>query len=840
MRTRATVVGLVAVLMGALLPATAHGAGPIYLNEIQVSTASDDWEFFEVQGSPGTDLTGYTLVEIESDVGATQGRIDNFVHLSGSIPADGYWVAMSPAGATAYATVGDAAISNNFFENSSATYFLVTGFTGAVGNDLDLDNDGAFDGPPPWTAEADSVAIRDSNLDPSYGAAAVLGPDGSFLPSGVFRCPNAPTGSWSTSYLNFSVPDGTPGTANCVDLFPVPRLISEIQGSGSASPLVNTLATITGVVVGDFQGNAFAGNQLNGFFLQEEPDDEDGDPATSEGIFVFAPGAPAVDPGDAVTVTGQVVEFDGMTEITNVTETVNHGPAVAEDQPAATVVAMPVVATGDWEKYEGMLVTFEQDLVISEYFNFDRFGEIVLTTDRQYQPSQVFEPGSGDAFALAAAHLLARITLDDGRTAQNPDPAIHPNGLEFTLTNTFRGGDILQDVTGVLAQSFGLYRIHPTAGATHVIVNPRPTETDLGPAQSHLNVASFNVLNFFTNIDAGPDVCGPTGLSDCRGADTMAEYQRQLDKLVAGIIALDADIVGIEEIENDVRTDDGNRAHDAVLTLVEELNAVEGPGTWAWVGVATPLGGATAYNDYPVRNEIIYRVGAVEPVGPPVALRDPAFDQVRPLPGLSGIEPVGRPPLAQTFTIDHDQSGQGNRRAFTVVVNHFKSKGSSCATLGDPFDPHQAECNLTRVAQSEALLEFVAWLQTESGDDDVLIVGDLNSYAKEDPIDTLKAGGDGVAGNGDDFTDLLQMFEGPLTYGYVFDGQLGTLDHAMASASLLSQILGATSFHINADEPDILDYDMSFKLPAQDALYEPLPYRVSDHDPVIVRIRLAR
>ena len=68
----------------------------------------------------------------------------------------------------------------------------------------------------------------------------------------------------------------------------------------------------------------------------------------------------------------------------------------------------------------------------------------------------------------------------------------------------------------------------------------------------------------------------------------------------------------------------------------------------------------------------------------------------------------------------------------------------------------------------------------------------------------------------------------------MFDGQLGNLDTALATRSMLTRVKGLTTFHINADEPDILDYDTSFKLPAQDALYEPLPYRVSDHDPVIV------
>jgi predicted extracellular nuclease len=824
MRTRATVVGLVALLVGALLPAAANGAGPIYLNEIQVSTAGTDWEFFEVQGAPGTDLSGYTLVEIESDAGTAQGVIDRAIALSGTIPADGYWVAMSPGGTTAYGVAGDGAIANNSFENSSAAYFLVAGFTGAEDDDLDVDNDGVFDAAPPWTSEADSLSLRDSLSDPTFGAVASFGLDGSFLPSGVFRCPNAPSGGWDPAFLDFDAPDGSPGVANCAPATPVARLIHQIQGSGALSPYAGTSAIVTGVVVGDFQGNGFAGPQLNGFFVQEEPGDQDGDPLTSEGIFVFAPGAPALAPGDLVTVSGRVVEFDGMTELTSVTEVVAHGPADPDDIPASTAVSMPVAAQSDWEKYEGMLVAFAQDLYISEYFNFDRFGEIVITTGRQYQPSQVFEPGSPDAFALATANSLARITLDDGRTSQNPDPAIHPNGLEFTLTNTFRGGDILQEVTGVLAQAFGLYRIHPTTGATHIVANPRPHAPDLG--KGHLRIASFNVLNFFTHLDLGSDVCGPTGLFECRGADTALEYDRQLAKLVAGIIALDADIVGLEEIENDVRDDDGSRAHDAVLTLVEALNAAEGPGTWAWAGEATPLGGATAYNDYPVRNEIIYRVASVTPVGAPVALRDPAFDSFR----LETTEPVGRPPLAQMFTLDADSSGRGERRALTVVVNHFKSKGSSCGAA-DPLDPHQGECNLTRVAQAEALLEFADWLQTNGGDEDVLIIGDLNSYAMEDPMDTLQAGG---------FTDLLQLFEGPLAYGYVFDGQLGSLDQALASSSLLPQVLETTSFHINADEPDLLDYDMSFKLAAQDALYEPLAYRVSDHDPLIVRIKLVR
>jgi predicted extracellular nuclease len=460
-----------------------------------------------------------------------------------------------------------------------------------------------------------------------------------------------------------------------------------------------------------------------------------------------------------------------------------------------------------------MLVTFPQDLFITEFFNYDRFGEMVLATSRQYQGTHLTDPGA-PANAVAAANALARITLDDGLNSQNPPSLRHPDGEVFALDHTFRGGDILQGVEGVLGYAFGRYRVHPTVGATYIAANPRPTAPD--PIPGDLRVASFNVLNFFTNLDttSGSGPCGPTGTLECRGANTAEEYERQLAKLVAGIVALDADVVGIQEIENDIRTEDGNRAHDAVLTLVEQLNAMEGAGTWAWAGAVDH------YNNYPVRNEIIYRPAAVTPIGSPVALAHEAFDATRP----GDIEPLGRPPLAQTFRSNAKGSGQ----PFTVVVNHFKSKGSSCEDIGDPdLGDGQANCNLTRVAQAEALLDFVALLEEDSSG--VLVIGDLNSYAQEDPIRTLESGG---------LTDLVERYEGASAYSYVFDGQLGYLDTALATRSMSNWVQGLTVFHINADEPDVLDYDMSFKPPAQDALYEPLPYRVSDHDPVIVGISL--
>jgi Ca2+-binding RTX toxin-like protein len=117
-------------------------------------------------------------------------------------------------------------------------------------------------------------------------------------------------------------------------------------------------------------------------------------------------------------------------------------------------------------------------------------------------------------------------------------------------------------------------------------------------------------------------------------------------------------------------------------------------------------------------------------------------------------------------------------------------------------------------------------------------MGDLNSYAQEDPIDAIKAGSDDMAGTGDDFTNLIFDYHGAYAYSYTFDGQAGYLDHALANASLADQITGAADWHINSDEPSILDYDTSFKPPAQEALYEVNPYRTSDHDSVVVGLNL--
>jgi predicted extracellular nuclease len=783
------------------------GGGPAdpLINEFSASTTGPDVEYVEVLGGANTDYSAFTILEIEGD--SAKGTIDRTFPI-GTTDIGGFWTT----------NVGNLSI-----ENGSITLLLVEGFTGNVGDDIDADDDGVID-VAPWTRIVDEVAVSDGGAGDLAYSSVVLGPnyDGlsSFAPGGASRIPDgADTDSIADWVRNdfdlFGIPgyagtpvlgeaENTPGAANVAISVPTDpvgacgddaTLIHDIQGSGLASLDVGSIREVEAVVVAAFNGT----NQIGGYFLQEEDTDADADPLTSEGLRIFDPANfPAV--GDVVRIRGSVTEFSGLTEINNVTGFSVCGEGVAT--PAT--VSLPVTSVDDFEAFEGMAVTFPQALVISEYFNFDRFGEIILTSERHLTPTAEFEPGP-DAVQAAQDFLLDRITLDDGRSNQNPDPAIHPNGLEFNLDNLFRGGDTVQNVTGVMDYAFGQYRIQPTQGADYTNENPRTEFPD--PVGGSVKVASFNVLNYFSTIDDGiNDICGPLENQECRGADDAGEFTRQRDKIIAALSAIDADVVGLLEIENNVND-------EAVQDLVDGLNDANGPGAWDFV--ETGVIGTDA-----IKVALIYQPARVSLSGNYAILDssvDPRF-----------LDTKNRPALAQTFV--HNVTDN----AFTVSVNHLKSKGSACDDVGDPdLGDGAGNCNLTRTLAAEALVDWLASDPTGSEDADFLIIGDLNSYDKEDPIDALTD-----LALSAPYTDLAFVFGGEAAYSYVFDGQIGYLDYALASPSLFEQVTGTTEWHINADEPDLIDYDKSFKQDAQDAIYAPDPYRSSDHDPVIVGLDL--
>ena len=579
--------------------------------------------------------------------------------------------------------------------------------------------------------------------------------------------------------------------------------IYAIQGSGDISPLVGQTVTTEGVVVGDFQIGG-----KNGFFIQDETGD--GDAATSDGIFVYYSSAPDVQEGDKIRLTGAVSEYNGLTQVTG-----SFLQTCSTDNTIEPVeLTLPFESTNH-EHLEGMLVTFPQALVIAEYFNFDRYGELLLTSERHSTPTAIVEPGQ-DAIDMAAYHELDSIAVDDGSTYQNPSILRHPDGSAFGLDNYFRGGDTIAGLTGVMDYNFGEYKIQPVGTATYEAVNLRTEAPELVPGE--IRIASLNVLNYFTTLDGGTSawICGPSGDMECRGADANQplELERQQVKIINAILGMDADIVGLMEIENE---HPGQLDDEPVISLVTLLNEATEPGMYSYIATG-PIGTDA------IKQAILYKTEKVEVVGEYAVLDssvDPRFDT-----------DLNRPSLVQTF-MDKITS-----EVFTVSVNHLKSKGSAC-----PDDPDLGDgagnCNLTRKAAAEALVEWLETDPTETGSDMFVIIGDLNSYTMEDPIDMIKLGADDLPDTADDYYNLVDRFREPAAYGYVYDGQTGYLDHALGNRKFASYVLDANFWHINADEADVFDYDTSFKPDLVDAMFDPTtPYRSSDHDPVLISVLL--
>ncbi len=586
--------------------------------------------------------------------------------------------------------------------------------------------------------------------------------------------------------------------------------IHEVQGSGAIANFLGTFQTIEGIVVGDFQAAGGVQN-LRGFYVQEEDTDIDGDASTSEGIFVFDDNFGVnVKVGDKVRLTGEVSEFassgSSLTQLRNLTNVT----IVSEDNPLPTASALsfPILSIDDLEAFEGMRVTIPQTLTVTEHFQLGRFGQVVLSSDgdtnqpgtdgRLEQYTQFNAPSISGNAAYQAEIAKRRIILDDGQSIQNPDPIIHGRGGQpLNGDNTLRGGDTVMGLSGILDARFGDYRIQPVDPANFTPANVRPeTAPDVG---GRLKVASFNVLNYFNGDGQGEGFDSP----EQRGADDSVEFDRQRNKVIQAILDINADVLGLIEIEND-----GYGANSAIQDLVNGLNAVAGAGTYALINP-----GLAQLGTDDIAVGFIYKPSNVTPVGIAATVPD-GF-------GQGAFDDNNRKPLAQTF--QENSSGE----EFTAVVNHFKSKGSSAGGVGDTdIGDGQGASNGTRTRASQDLAAWLATNPTGITDPDYLIMGDINAYAKEDPITTLETAG---------YENLVSNS----SYSFVFSGQWGSLDHALANGSLATQVTGAAKWHINADEPNVLDYNTNFKSAGQvESLYSPDAFRSSDHDPVIIGLNL--
>ena len=582
---------------------------------------------------------------------------------------------------------------------------------------------------------------------------------------------------------------------------PTVTLVGEVQGTGASSPLEGRTISVEGVVTGDFQDfDANRQENLGGFYITGEPD---GDEQSSDGIFVFDGNGRRTDvsTGDRVSVTGEVVEFFGETQLHSDSLTVT---GRGEVQPvtlfdtAGTMMNSDGYPVADLERFEGMLVQFTKTLTVSDTFGLDRFGAIVLTSGgRAFQFTNQSRPSVAGYSDYQRELARRSIVMDDGRRDENLRPVRY-----LRADKPVRVGDRVTNLTGVLRYSRGsggagaeTWRLMPTRAPSFARTNPRPPAPNPGGT---LTVAGLNLLNFFTSIDTGVPTCGPMGDSGCRGADSAREFDRQLAKSVAQLKAIDADIVGLVELENN--------ASASLEALIDGLAAAGLDYDYVDTGVI----GSDA-----IKVGLIYKPDSVAPSGR-FEILDRSVD-------ARFNDDKNRPVLAQTFR------QFSNGALFTIAVNHLKSKGSDCDDLGDPNrNDGQGNCNLTRTRAAQAMGEWLASDPTGSGDPDVLIVGDINAYTMEDPLVALDEAG---------YVNLAATLADTQSYSFVFRGASGALDHALASESLAAQVTAAFDWHVNADEPRLTDYNLEGDRDPN-WFSGDTPYRSSDHDPVVVGLQL--
>ncbi|RKR88671.1 5'-nucleotidase [Micromonospora pisi] len=757
--------GALGLASGTAAVAAEPTANP-FISEIHYDNAgTDSGEAIEIEAPAGFDLTGWQIVLYNGNNGASY----NTRTLSGAVPAAGVVVATYPVDGV---------------QNGSPDGIALVAPDGTVAEYLTYEGTFAAVGGPANGLTGTDIGVAEGSTSPVGSSLQKVG------------------GSWRDAAPNtFGVrngggdpdPDPDPDPIGC-DV-PVTHTIAQVQGTGDATPLAGTRVTVEGVVTGDYRTGGY-----NGISVQTVGSGGRAPAAgtASDGVFVYlttnAANHPSVAVGDRVRVSGTASEFNGLTQVSIAAkadvQVCEQGVAL----PTPVALSLPLDPAGR-ESAESMLVAPVGPYTVSEVYNTNRYGEVVLAAGEHAAPipTDLARPGTPEAQQVAAANKLARLLLDDGRTTNlSTDNTLPPY---FSPTSPLRVGDQVEAFgPTVLSYGFNEWRLQPTtpvaastppAGrTTFKSTNPRTAAPE--NVGGDLRLASFNVLNYFVHFGG-----------EARGADDEAGLAKQEAKIVSAINALGADVVALEEIENSVRFNTAD-PQQALKRLVAALNTAAGAGTWDYARTPAQLPPA-AQQDF-ITTAIIFKPAKVTPKGESRSVND------------ESVWFNAREPIAQSFT--------SGAVTFTVVANHLKSKSASDSATGDNADAGdgQGQFNGDRVRQARALATFVDQLKAESGSDDVLLLGDFNAYTHEDPLQVLYD---------KQYVDLNTSGEA----SYVFGGESGSLDHAIASPSLAARVTATDVWQINSHESFAFQYD------GHPAFFAPNPYRASDHNPLVVGLR---
>lgn len=738
--------------------------GSVLLNEVLGNhIGADNTEFIELFGTPGLPLNGLSVILLENDDANNLGAVDRRIDLGGfSIATNSFFLIGNPVGLVAnYGIVPDLLISNDTIENSDYTIALVrTATLSAQEGDVVTGEESVLD----------AVAVVETGTFPPFYNAPALGPDGTFLPAGVRRVTDGvdtdTAEDWVIADFNLTSQDN-PNTpisgAGTLDNAQSATIMA-IQGNGPFSPLIGALVETQGVVTNVTSG---------GFWLQDPTGDDD--VQTSDGVFVLS--SATVNIGDLVTVVGFVDEEQFGTALPRTLVSALEIEAVQSGVSLPTPVAVTDVPNESiaegiafWEPLEGMLVSVDGTVVASP----SAFGEFALLVDANTTPGSGYESSTSQIFLREVGpgvidYNPERIIVDDATL--DVAPVVYP-------------GDLVA-LTGNVDYSFGNYKLQPDPESLVVVSEPpvltSPVSQRRG-AEGDFSIVTYNVENLFDLVD-NPD-------KDDEGSTPSAEeLETKLTKLTLAFIdELNTPTIAIvQEVENtQILQELADRINTAAGTAYEATSEESSDGRGIEVGFLVDTHRATLLDAFQLS-------------GPDV---EAAF-------GPESASP-GREPLVGLFAIGETE--------FTIVGNHFKSKGGD-----DPLftvnDPQLRITEEQRVAQAQAVRNFLNGLFTTTPDALVLVAGDLNDFpfgeAGEDPhpVGVLEGTADEVS-----MTNLIHTLPADSAFTFVFDGNSQVLDHMLLSPAFVDQVASFNALHFNAAFPASLGEDSA------------LAVRSSDHD----------
>ena len=754
-------------------------------------------------GSAAVDLSDYD-VQIFFNGGTSPGAT---IALAGSLAAGGTYVLANSS--ASFAGTASQASGSLTFNGDDAVVLRAGGAAVDVIGQIGVDP-GSYWGSAP-TKTQDATLRRQASV--SSGDA-----DG----SDAFD----PAAQWVGLPIDTVDGLGCPGTEACASEPPAALTrIYEIQGAGHQSPKVGQRVTTRGIVT------ALRSSSGPGFYLQDP--DGDGDPATSDAVFVYTASAPTVAVGDDLLVTGTVSEFRPGGNSENLTITQLGSPSISTptdrlfnntgvmatvlgaggraiptqviDDDTQGSVENPAQTTYDpendgidfMESIEAMLVRVDQAQAVSPR---NSYGEVWVVANN-----------GADATGMNDRGGITISESADGQVDQNPE-RLQLDDLLFGSMPAVNVGARAESVSGVVSYDFGNFEILPSVAPQFAASALVKESAQVARGGDRLSFANYNVENLDPN-DEDPNPAA----SGCPDADIAdGKFAAIASQIVDNLHS--PDLLSLQEVQdNSGCVDDGVTSADVTLaTLVAAIKAAGGP-EYTAVDIA-PVndadGGLPGGN---IRVAYLYNAARVQLVpgtqgaGGSLDATVPTLDEGQLALTLSPgrVDPTDaawaatRKPLAAVWTF--------NGQRIVTINNHWSSKGGGTSLYGQKQPPVNGSED-QREAQAAVVNAFVDSVLAVDPQAKILVAGDLNEFSFEPPLAILRGDADGQV-----LYDLAdELLPADERYSYNFDGNSQELDHTLVSASLRNVDPEIDLLHLNSEFTD----------------------QTSDHDPVAVSLQL--